>query len=96
MDPAGNPFEATEHEARLGLALFRKGVDSIRASRPGCSICSRRPLIGETLWLFSGRGGDRRVCASCVESAAARQLGDPVGQRRVGPDAGTVTLRRAA
>jgi hypothetical protein len=95
MAPAAAPDE-NHDDVRLGLALFRKGVDSIRASRPSCSVCSRRPLVGETAWLFDRAGTHRWVCASCLSSRAARKLGKPVGRHLVRPNAGTVTLRRAA
>jgi hypothetical protein len=87
--------EGVDHEARLGRALLRHGVDSIRASRPACVVCSRRPLVGEFVTIFAGRS-DQCVCSRCLETKTARKLGQPVGRHLVRPDAGTVTLRRAA
>jgi hypothetical protein len=89
------PSEGVDHEAQLGRALLRHGVDSIRASRPACVVCSRRPLVGEFVTVFAGRA-DQCVCSRCLETKTARKLGEPAGRHLIRPEAGTVTLRRAA
>lgn len=95
MEASPTPGPAPQ-ELELELALFRKGVESMRAARPVCCVCSRRPLVGETATVFAGRSAERCVCATCLRTNAARKLGPPLRQQLIRPDAGTVTLRRAA
>jgi hypothetical protein len=75
----------------LGIHLMRQGVDSMQAKCHRCADCRRTPLMGETVYVFSG---GKVVCELC----RPLRRGEPVGSEPVrgGEHGATVRVRARA
>lgn len=78
-------------EQDLERALLRKSVGVLTESRPVCADCGRTPLIGETLYLYTG---GTTVCELCRPLRPGEpERGDLVRHSEAGL---TVRVRRVA
>ena len=84
------------HSPELELALLRRGVRRMSASRWACSRCGRSPLVGERLHVFAPHGDEESICDLCMKKAPDGSFGDPVRLERVLAGERPLTVRRAA
>ena len=60
-----------------------------------CSVCSRTPLVGESITLLRRGKRDAIVCDLCLAKPRAAALGEAIGRDRVRSTAGASNVRIA-
>ena len=59
-----------------------------------CSVCSRTPLVGESVTVLARGRREAAVCDLCRRTPRATQLGEPLRRDRVRSTAGAETVQR--
>ena len=59
-----------------------------------CSVCSRTPLVGESVTVLARGRREAPVCDLCLEKPRTAQLGEPLRRERVRNAAGAETVER--
>ena len=59
-----------------------------------CSVCTRTPLVGESVTVLARGRREAPVCDLCRQKPRAAQLGEAVRRDRVRSAAGAETVRR--
>ncbi|MFN8159932.1 MAG: hypothetical protein U0R52_02650 [Solirubrobacterales bacterium] len=69
-----------------------KSVGMEEASR--CSVCTRTPLVGETVTIVHDGSRESAVCDLCASKPRAASLGEPARRERVRSATGAANVRR--